>query len=204
MFRCEFCEFDFKKESNLNFHKENLCKRFRCELCGTGFKEESDLNSHKKAVWCNECQEEWNCKYHNVKSRCFECDLIWHCDAKYDTHWNQEHKLECDICQSKFAKESTIKYHNQEWYCEACESNFVCYREFTDHASHLDHWLVKNLRPNWTAKIPLEAFEKVDEASADREHNVDDTLLKKLSYTQDQMKKSKIVQCTVRISQIMT
>ena len=37
----------------------------------------------------------------------------------------------------------------------------------------------KNLRPNWTAKIPLEAFEKVDEASADREHNVDDTLLKK-------------------------
>ena len=62
----------------------------------------------------------------------------------------------------------------------------------------------KNLRPNWTTKITLEAFEKVDEASADREHNVDDTLLKKLSYTQDQMKKSKIVQCTVRISQIMT
>ena len=37
----------------------------------------------------------------------------------------------------------------------------------------------KNLRPNWTTKITLEAFEKVDEASADREHNVDDTLLKK-------------------------
>ena len=37
----------------------------------------------------------------------------------------------------------------------------------------------KNLRPSWTAKIPLEAFEKVDEASADREQNVEDTLLKK-------------------------
>ena len=37
----------------------------------------------------------------------------------------------------------------------------------------------KNLRPNWTTKITLEAFEKVDEASADREQNVDDTLLKK-------------------------
>ena len=37
----------------------------------------------------------------------------------------------------------------------------------------------KNPRPSWTAKIPLEAFEKVDEASADREQNVDDTLLKK-------------------------
>ena len=37
----------------------------------------------------------------------------------------------------------------------------------------------KNPRPSWTAKIPLEAFEKVDEASADREKNVDDTLLKK-------------------------
>ena len=80
--------------------------------------------------------------------------------------------------QSAFAKESTLKYHNQEWYCEACKSKFVCYWEFTDHGN-LDHWLVKNLRPNWTAKIPLEAFEKVDEASTDREHNVDDTLLKK-------------------------
>ena len=37
----------------------------------------------------------------------------------------------------------------------------------------------KNPRPSWTAKIPREAFEKVDEASADREKNVDDTLLKK-------------------------
>ena len=37
----------------------------------------------------------------------------------------------------------------------------------------------KNPRPSWTAKIPLEAFEKVDKASADREKNVDDTLLKK-------------------------
>ena len=68
----------------------------------------------------------------------------------------------------------------------------MCYWEFQDHGPNLDHWLVKNLRPNWTAKIPLEAFEKstvkanddehktkVDEASADGEHNVDDTLLKK-------------------------
>ena len=54
----------------------------------------------------------------------------------------------------------------------------MCYWEFTDHGN-LDHWSVKNLRPNWTTKITLEAFEKVDEASADREHNVDDTLLKK-------------------------
>ena len=34
LFRCEFCEFDFKKESEFNYHKENLCKRFKCELCG--------------------------------------------------------------------------------------------------------------------------------------------------------------------------
>ena len=70
MFRCEFCEHDFEKESNFNYHKENLCARFkgtfpfkdgarfRCELCEIKFREESDLNSHKKAVWCNECQEE--------------------------------------------------------------------------------------------------------------------------------------------------
>ena len=41
----------------------------------------------------------------------------------------------------------------------------------------------KNLRPNWTAKIPLEAFEKVDKASADREHNIDDTLKKPMLQT---------------------
>ena len=52
--------------------------------------------------------------------------------------------------------------------------------------------MVKNLRPNWTAKIPLEAFEKStvkanddehktkgDEASADGKHTVDDTLFEK-------------------------
>ena len=110
----------------------------------------------------------------------------------------------CDLCGENFRNNSTLKYHTQAWYCEACDSTFKCESDFIDHASDLDHWLVKNLEPNWTAKIPLEAFEKIDEASADREHNVDDTLLKKLSYTQDQMKKSKIVQCTVRISQIMT
>ena len=98
----------------------------------------------------------------------------------------------CDLCGENFRNNSTLKYHNQVWYCEACDSNFECESDFIDHASHLDHWLVKNLRPNWTAKIPLEAFEKstvkanddeyetkVDEASADGEHNVDDTLLKK-------------------------
>ena len=147
MFRCEFCEHDFKKEGEFNYHKENLCRRFKCELCGWRSKEESNLNIHKKAIWCNECQEEVNCKYHDLRSRCTECDLVWYCDTKYDTHWEQEHNLECDICQSAFAKESTLKHHNQEWYCEACESKFVCYWEFEDHGN-LVHWSVKNLRPN--------------------------------------------------------
>ena len=72
---------------------------------------------------------------------------------------HQKHKLECDICQSKFAKESTLKYHNQVWYCEACDSNFECEHEFIDHAEDLDHYLVKNLRPNWSGKIAnLEMF----------------------------------------------
>ena len=66
----------------------------------------------------------------------------------------------CDLCGENFRNNSILKYHNQVWYCEACDSNFECESDFIDHASHLDHWLVKNLRPNWTAKIPLEAFEK--------------------------------------------
>ena len=103
--------------------------------------------------------------------------------------------------QSTFAEGNTLEYHNQE--CKTCKLRFVWYCKFTDHGN-LDHWSIKIWDQIEQQKITLEAFEKVDEASADREHTVDDTLLKKLSYTQDQMKKSKIVQCTVRISQIMT
>ena len=158
MFRCEFCDHDFENGSSLKYH---TCARFKCELCNSVFREESDFNFHKKAIWCNECQEEVNCNKHELRSRCTECDLVWYCDTKYDTHWEQEHKLECDICQSAFAKESTLKYHNQEWYCNACEEKFVCYWEFRDHGPNLDHWTVKNLRPDYTAKIPLEAFEKL-------------------------------------------
>ena len=102
----------------------------------------SRVHSHKEAVWCDECQAEWKCRDHIVRSWCSECNLRWNCDVKYKTHMHQEHKLECDICQSKFAKESTIKYHNQEWYCEACDSNFKCENEFKEHAE-LDHRLVK-------------------------------------------------------------
>ena len=158
---------------------------FKCEPCGWSFEEESNLNIHKKAIWCNECQEEVNCKNHNFRSRCTECDLEWYCDTKYDTHWEQEHNLECDVCQSEFAKESTLKYHNQEWYCKACEEKLVCEEEFRDHAPNSYPWTVKNLRPDYTAKIPLEAFEKVDEASVDREHTTKlkllDSLLQEIS-----------------------
>ena len=106
MFRCEFCEHDFEKESNFNYHKENLCARFRgcfffkdgarfrCELCETKFMTESDLNLHKIAVWCNKCQKEWNCEFHNVWSRCIECGKGLGCKAKCDRHWNRKHKLE--------------------------------------------------------------------------------------------------------------
>ena len=96
----------------------------------------------------------------------------------------------CDLCGENFRNNSTLKYHTQVWYCEACDSTFKCESDFIDHASDLDHWLVKNLEPNWTAKIPLEDFEKStikanddehddDEAPADGEHNVNVTLFKK-------------------------
>ena len=93
----------------------------------------------------------------------------------------------CDLCGENFRNNSTLKYHTQAWYCEACDSTFKCESDFIDHASDLDHWLVKNLEPKWTAKIPLEDFEKSanddehddDEAPADGEHNVNVTLFKK-------------------------
>ena len=50
----------------------------------------------------------------------------------------------------------------------------MCYWEFTDHGN-LDHWSIKIWKQIEQQKITLEAFEKGDEASTDREHNVDDT-----------------------------
>ena len=76
----------------------------------------------------------------------------------------------CDLCGDNFRNNSTLKYHTQVWYCEACDSTFKCESDFIDHASHIDHWRVKNLEPNWTAKIPLEAFEK---SANDDEHDDD-------------------------------
>ena len=121
---------------------------FSCDLCEENFRKESDFRSHIETVWCDECQVEWKCKYHIYPYRCDERDLRWNCKNKYEIHTHQKHKLECDICQFKFAKESTLKYHNQVWYCEACDSNFECEDEFYDHAPNLNHWLIKNLRPN--------------------------------------------------------
>ena len=136
MFKCGRCENEFEKESNFNFHKEVLCAtwseyfyedldtRFRCELCETKFRTESDLNLHKIAVWCNRCQKEYNCEFHDTWSSCTKCDKGLRCKAKYEGHWNRNHKRECEI--------------------------------------------------------PLKAFEKVEEASVEKEHNVNVTLLKPL------------------------
>ena len=124
---------------------------FNCAICGENFRTRSDFESHTYN-WCTECKSRWNC------------------DFKYEIHMNQEHNLECDNCQAKFAKESTLKYHNQVWYCEACDSNFECEDDFIDHVPDLDHYLVKNLRPKFAAKIPLEAFKKSTVKANDNEH----------------------------------
>ena len=108
MVKCEICEHDFEKGNNFKYHKENLCAKFlacfifnedlqnwvRCELCETKFRTESDLDLHKMAVWCNKCQKEWHCEFHNVWTRCIECDKGLGCKAKYNRHWNRKHKLE--------------------------------------------------------------------------------------------------------------
>ena len=79
----------------------------------------------------------------------------------------------CDLCGENFRNNSTLKYHTQVWYCEACDSTFQCESDFIDHAPRLNHWLVKNLEPNFTAKIPLEAFEKSTIKANDDEHDDD-------------------------------
>ena len=121
---------------------------FSCDLCGEKFRKESKFRYHIETVWCDECQLEWKCKYHIETSWCNECDLKWKCQNEADIHTDQEHKLKCNICEHKFVKESTLKYHNQVWYCDACDSTYECEYRFIDHIEDLDHYLVKNLRPN--------------------------------------------------------
>ena len=127
MFKCKKCEHDFERESNFNFHKDDLCKYdsmrfnfigdldtgFRCEICETKFYTEEALNLHKIAVWCKRCLTFWNCEYHN-RGRCLECDKWLLCKARYERHWYRKHKLKCEIPLEAFKIEeaSVEKEHN--------------------------------------------------------------------------------------------
>ena len=121
MFECGRCGNDFEKESNFNYHKENLGAKFiacvifngdlqtwvRCELCETKFRTESDLELHKMAV----------CEFHNVWTRCIECVKGLGCKAKYNRHWNRKHKLEWTETfplkhLEKFEEASVNRKHN--------------------------------------------------------------------------------------------
>ena len=151
---------------------------FSCDFCEKIYRKESEFNSHKEAVWCDECQAEWKCKYHIAPSRCDECDLRWNCDIKHDIHKHQKHMLECDICQSKCVKESTLKYHNQVWYCEACDSNFECEYEFIDHA---ERQMMISMKQKLMKNLQMESLLLMIH------------YLRSLCYQEDQMKRSKIV-----------
>ena len=39
---------------------------FCCKLCDENFRRESGFKSHKGTVWCNDCQEKWDCKVHHL------------------------------------------------------------------------------------------------------------------------------------------
>ena len=106
MFKCEECKHDFEREANFNFHKDALCDnyydyfcavediepKFRCEICETKFETERDLNEHELAVWCDECFTFWNCKYHNQRSECTNCDEKLSCKVRYIAHWHDKHE----------------------------------------------------------------------------------------------------------------
>ena len=126
MRKCEKCDQGFEKESNFRFHKDVLHKdvltssyfggaedietKFRCEICETKFKTEKDLNEHKKAVWCDRCPTTWDCKFHNQRSKCTNCDEKLSCKAKYETHWYHKHKLTSALPTKAFkAKEASVE-----------------------------------------------------------------------------------------------
>ena len=108
MLKCEECDHEFGKESNLNFHKDALHKdvltssyfcevegietKFRCEICETKFETERDLNIHNVPVWCKECSAFWKCKYHKQRSKCTKCNENLSCKLNYEAHWYHKHR----------------------------------------------------------------------------------------------------------------
>ena len=71
------------------------------------------------------------------------------------------YKINSKKCPVSFDTERRLKFHKEAVWCDECQLEWECrYHKFQDHASNKDHWLGKNLGPNWTAKISREAFKK--------------------------------------------
>ena len=114
MFNCAICGENFRTESDLESHEETTCA-----VCGGHFRTKSDLVSDEETVWCDECQEEWDCKSHNLPYWCDECGLKFGCDSKHEKHMQQRHQLECDIYRRakmsfETLKNSTVKENGDE------------------------------------------------------------------------------------------
>ena len=120
-----------------------------CDLCGKNFSSNSTLDYH--FLLC----------YREAYDSISNCESVVIDHAPELDHWlakKPEPKIPlqdfaCDLCGNNFRNNSTLEYHTQMWYCEACESTSECESDFIDHVSHIDHWRVKKLEPNWTAKI---------------------------------------------------
>ena len=113
----------------------------------------------------------------------------------------------CKLCDENFRRESDFKSHKETVWCNECQEEWDCKNHNVPswcdecdlkwscdikHEIHMQQKHELECDIYRTAKIPLVAFEKstvkanddehktkVDEASVDGEHNVDDTLLKK-------------------------
>ena len=158
-----------------------------CDRCGDKFRTEIKLKWHILETPCNECEGTWECEneynVHIDQKHKFKCKI---CKSKFAKESTLEYHSQvwwCNTCDLKVECEQEFANHKEEdhdlpfpphihhmWYCEACDSIFKCESDLIDHASHMDHWRVKKLEPNWTAKIPLEAFKK---SANDDEHDDD-------------------------------
>ena len=137
---------------------------FKCKKCEHDFERESNFNFHKVGPCYHESP--YFIMFGDIDTR-FRCDI---CETKFVTErYLNLHKkaVWCKRCLIFL----NCEYHNQWSKCTECDKYLLC------KARYEGHW---NRKHKLKCEIPLEAFEKVEEASVEKEHNVNVTLFEPL------------------------
>merc|ERR1711873_75320 len=143
-----------KKKRKLKGGSSNMNN---CEKCDHDFEKEGNFNFHKDALHKNSFYFD---AVGDIESK-FRCKI---CETKFETERElNEHKIAvwCEGCLTFW----NCKVHNQRSKCTKCDEKLSCKEKYETHWYH-KHKLIG---------APPTKASKVKEASAEKEHNVDDS-----------------------------